>query len=219
MQKVWEMFTTLTKITEEHHEGKECGHHPHEHAVMVAQYALIIAENESVGEYAAIAGLLHNSDRLFPEEKVDEIVRQALHEGQEKGDFYLLKSDVEDIVSAVLNHHTKNEDADSAILVCLKDADRLANIRAFDIIARSARHYPNLPLVDPRYIETIDPDSTYRNPKTVFRDAVLSTLEWERWLRLPKAIELGKKYFDGLRAIQALTKIQLEETGLNQYKT
>lgn len=182
---------------------------------MVAQYALLIAEEANIACLGAVAGLLHNTDRLF----------SAMDEAETKSKLleYLGKTNIGlpekvRVVTAVLEHNKKNSPGDGPVTVCLKDADRLANISPFDIIARSARAFPDLPLVDPRYIDDIDPSSTYRKPGTVFRDAIQSSLEWEPWFRLPKARELAKRYFDGLRLVQQLTARQYAETGLNEYR-
>lgn len=218
MKKAWEFFPHLTSLVFKMHEGVDCGHHPPEHALIVAQYALMIAEDENIGKLAAIAALLHNTDRLTKEEHVESTVRTAITTIQAQTlDFNLSHEEIETIVQAVMNHHKKNDPEDSDVLVCLKDADRLGNISPFEIAARSARAYPTLRLVDPRYVNEMDPTSTYRDPKSVFRDAVLSTLEWETWLRLPKAIGLARKYFDGLRTMQKLTYWQFEETGLTEF--
>lgn len=218
MKNSWELFPELTEAVRKDHAGKSCRHHPFEHALMVAQYCLIIAEDEKAGQLAAIAGLIHNTDRLYPEmgkrelevKLLDYLVRGQLAT-------CMLADTIQEVIDAVLNHSKKNDPADSPVLICLQDADKLANISPFDIIARAARLFPDLALVNPKYILEIDPESTYKNPKTVFRDAIHSTLEWETWLRLPKAKALAAKYFEGLRSVQVLTSKQLVETGLNIY--
>lgn len=53
MKKAWELFPKLTVAVKADHAGRECGHHLFEHALMVAQYALIIAEDEETGRLAA----------------------------------------------------------------------------------------------------------------------------------------------------------------------
>ena len=207
----WEFYPTLTAAVKADHMNHECGHHPFEHAVMVAQYALIIAPNAGTGKLAAVAGLIHNTDRLYPSLSPMEI-EGKLDEYLDHADFN--REECLKITTAVLEHARQNVDDDEIVTICLKDADRLANISPFDVIARAARAYPNLPLVNPEFVKTMDPQSTYRNPKTVFRDGIQSSLEWEFWLRLPKAIDLAEPYFNGLRMVQNLTMRQIGETGL-----
>jgi hypothetical protein len=220
MDNVWTLFPALMDIVRKQHEKAKAaaGHHPFEHALMVAQYALKIAEDGHVGKLAAIAALLHNTDRIVPESDVESSIRSCIRLAWERGCQHASGVEVEAVVEAVLNHHKKNDPLDSSVSVCLKDADRLANLSPFDITARSARFYRDEPLVDPRYVWTVDPASTYLDPKTVFRNAIHSTLEWETWLRLPKAREIAKPYFDGLRLIQSLVARQLVETGMNGYR-
>ena len=159
---------------------------------------------------------MHNTDRLYPS-YTSEQIRNHVLELCSKGRKPLTREQLNLVVDAVLNHGKKNAPTDSPVLVCLKDADKLANIEPFNIIARCALQHPELPLVDSKFVYEVDPDSTYKEPKTIFRDAIHSTLEWETWFRLPKAIELARPYFDGLREVQRLTLRQLSETNLDQW--
>lgn len=216
MKNSWDLFPELTLAVKKDHECKNCGHHPFEHALMVAQYCLLIG-NGQTAEAAAAAGLMHNTDRLYPDESQDQL-RFRLQK------FLFLtplpSADyINIVIDAVLNHSKPNDPNDSEVLVFLKDADRLANISPFEIIARSARAYPSIPLLDTEFILRVDPESTYRNPKTVLHDALHSTLEWERWLRLPKARELAEPYFNALRHLLDITYRQQHETNLLSYPT
>src|SRR3989344_2888242 len=197
MRNSWDLFPEVVRVVQEKKQGEGARHHPFEHAIMVAQYALLIAEDERTGELGALAGILHNTDRFFHENETEKTINGYLRVAWPPTYTNVSGDEVKMVIDAVLNHSKKNDPSDSPVLVCLKDADRLANISPFDIIARSARHYADLPLFDPKWIETMDPTSTYRNHKTVFRDAIHSTQEWETWFRLPKAQELAKSYFDG----------------------
>ena len=58
-----------------------------------------------------------------------------------------------------------------------------------------------------------DPQATYPNPKSLLQN-LKHTLEWEDWLRLPKAQELGKLMFDEIRRLVANIESQFETLGL-----
>ena len=116
------------------------------------------------------------------------------------------------MVEAVLNHPKLNDSADNLITITLKDADRLANLGPNAYI-RSGQLYHYLPAYDPRYIKNPNPAATFSDPKTVLHD-IRCALEWEQWLRLPRAKEIGKKYFDHLRAYLNDFEKQIHEAGL-----
>lgn len=220
MKKAWELFPKVTELARQDHVAQgvlNSGGHPFYHALLVAQYTLLIANNERVGELAALAALMHNLDRMFPEDQVQSRIGNYIAAETVINQLRLSQSEIDIVSNAVLNHHKKNDPSDSPVLVCLKDADRLANISPFEITARSARAYCMLPVINPRFLRTTDPEATYREPRTVFHDSLVSTLEWEPWLRLPKAIKLGRKYFDLLRAMRESVSMQFEETGLIDY--
>lgn len=219
MEKLWERFPILCEMVRRDHRQKGVtvgGAHDFMHALMVAQYGYIIAPDaacEKIGELAWIAGICHNTDRLFPDWSEAQIagkVREYLKQGT-----YLNDLERALVVKAVLKHSRPNEPTDETITIALKDADRLANIGPHWIL-RMAQHAPRLPVCDPRYFDTADPKATYRNCRTLFHQ-FRCALEWEGWLRLPKAKELGKPWFDEIRRFMAGLSKQLEEVGLTPY--
>lgn len=218
MEKLWEKFPILCEMVRRDHRQKGVavgGPHDFTHALMVAQYAFIIAKDTAVkriGELAWIAGICHNTDRLFPvsDDQIAEKVREYLT-GTDLDDFI----DQEQVVEAVLKHSRPNETNDNTITIALKDADRLANIGP-NWYLRMAQYAPRLPVCDPRYFDTADPEATYRNCRTLFHQ-FRCVLEWEGWLRMPKAKEMAKPWFDAMRQFMAGLEDQLKEVRLVPY--
>lgn len=216
---LWEVFSKLLKMVRQDHieKGAIGGSHDIVHALFVAQYAGIIAESKKVGILAWVAGIIHNTDRLFSEEKVKEQLHYYLIHGTN-----FSKKEKKLIFEAVINHSKLNNPKDNSVTVTLKDADKLANIGP-NIFIRSAQFYHNLLAFDPRYLEQVDPTSNIKNPKTVLRDIMFS-LEWggkdpnnKDWIRLPKAKKLSNPWFKQLRAFVEGFAKQLEEVNLLPY--
>ena len=189
-------------------QGKFGGGHDFTHALMVARYAVLIAEDPDTGRLAWIAAICHNADRIYPDLDVDQITSYLYD--------CLLVTDLDEeekrlVVEAVLEHHNLNKPEDSPALVVLKDADRLANIGP-NLFIRSGQHYHMLPAYDPRYVAHSDPEATYKNPKTVLHD-VMCSLEWEPWLRTPKAQAIAALYFEFFRKFKRFFEHQMREVG------
>ena len=216
---LWEIFPDIVKKVRQDHIDKNAlieSSHNFLHALMVAQYAKIIANDENTGIAAWVAGIIHNTDRLFSEQKVLERLKYYLETPDSSCLYFRLHdSDQEDIIEAVLNHSNLNDPNDSPVTITLKDADRLANIGA-NMPVRSGQHYHNLPDYDPRYVKNSDPEATYRNPKTCLHD-IKCALEWKSMLRLPKAKKLAKPWFKQLQIfIKGFAK-QLKDVDLYPY--
>ncbi len=144
---------------------------------------------------------------MHPKEEVIPVLTRHLQLVNLKipsGNLYILR--------AVLEHNKKNDSNDPPVTITLKDADRLSNIGSLHFL-RCGQFRTNIPAVDPRYITTSDPKATFRNPGSLLQD-LKHTLEWEDWLRLPKARELGKPMFDEIRRLVVNIKSQFETLGL-----
>ena len=207
--RYWERFPILTEKVRQDHivHGVHGGSHDFYHALAVAQYALLIVEDTALASLAWVAGLCHNTDKMFPAEKVSAVVQDYLDTGT---DFSLDEKTL--VRVAVLEHGKRNDPCDSLVTVALKDGDRLGNIGPLHWL-RSAQFRPSILPVDPRYISSQDPTATFKNPKTILRD-IEHTLEWEEWLRLPKAKQLGKPLFAEIRRFKATIQKQFETLGL-----
>lgn len=213
-QTVWELYEEsyadlVDAVRRDHvRAGKFGGGHDFTHALMVARYAVVIAEDLEIGELAWVAAICHNTDRIyhdFDERQIEMMLQTYLGET----DLDLGRRQL--VVQAVLKHHDLNQHEDSPVLVVLKDADRLANIGPNNIL-RSGQHYHMLPAYDPRFVVSPDPEATYREPQTVLHDTLCS-LEWEPWLRCPKAIALAKPYFAFYRGFKRMFEYQMREVG------
>lgn len=199
----------VERVRQDHiNHGKFGGGHDFTHALMVARYAVLIDDEVDIGLMAWAAAICHNTDRIWPDldhKGIEQVVRG-----------YLIPTGFTEetrgsIVKAVLEHHDLNKPEDSPVTVVLKDADRLANIGP-NLFIRSGQHYHDLPAYDPRFVAEPDPRANYKNPMTVFHD-VMCSLEWEPWLRTPKAIELAKPYFDFFRQLKEMFVRQMVEVG------
>ncbi len=209
-ERLWETFSKLIKRVQEDHMA--CGAfgkgHDFYHALVVAQYATLIAEKTKFGFLGWIAGICHNVDHLYPGEDIRRIVWSYL----ETTDIMLSDDEKIWIVETVVHHSEPNHPADDALLQTLKDADQLGNLNQIAWI-RMGQFRPGVPAVDPRFIGTSDPAATFKNPKAIL-DNIRCTLEWEKWLRLPKAKELGKPMFEQIRLLLKDTEHQFETLGL-----
>ncbi len=212
--QLWNSFPELVVIIQKDHKRQQplsFGGHDFGHALGVAQYAAMIAEDEKTGTLGWVAGLCHNTDRIFPGSS-DEEIEKKIRE-------YLNATSFEDrekslIVEAVLEHPKKNDPNDNPVTIILKDADRLDNLGAL-VCLRSAQLYHNMPAVD--YIHLFsDPNATFKNPGSVAKD-IAHLLEWEPWLRLPKAKILAAPKFAFLKSFLQEIEHELREKGLYPY--
>lgn len=181
-------FPLLFDMVWQDHETRVCtaGGHDVFHPIIVAQYAALIAPEERLETLGWLAGMCHNTDRIFPKEEVRERVAQYLASTSGVSD-----TEKEFITDAVLTHSGLNKDSDNPVTVVLKDADRLSGL-GFLCAIRASQSLAGVRILDPRYVGTTSPGSTFRNIKTVL-DGIKFTLEWRKMLRLPKAKELAKE--------------------------
>lgn len=221
---VQEFRLLLENVARDHEEnrGMAGGHHDMHHALSVAQTTLIIAPDVDTARLAWVAGILHNTDRLFcdrskmlPEEQklrviflIEERLSLTNLDRQEK----------EPVVEAVVNHAGLNGPKDSTVKITLMDADRIANLGAIHGI-RMAQHFPNQPIFNPK-----DPlkssGAKYENPN-FWVDNCLTTLEWKDdprvMLRLPKAKELAEPGFKFLEAMLVDILRQQKAIGMHPF--
>ena len=214
-RRLWQKYPTLVGIVKTDYLAQKAFGRGHNilHSVMVAQYAELIAETERVGELAWIAGIVHEPHRLFPgitREEIERKLREYLARGLPAG--ALTEAETSAVVEAVREHSKRNDPNDNSVTVTLKDADRLTSIGPYHWL-NAAQFRSTIPAVDPRFIMTSDPRATFKNPFSVLQD-LKYTLEWESWLRLPKAKELGKPKFDAIRWYIGELEKQFEILGL-----
>ena len=183
------MFPRLAEaVRKAHEEVRLYGHHDWVHAFRVGDMAYRIGMDQygdrTIARMAGVAGLCHNADRILqkklelgrrdvPEEKIRELVLAWLDRGSE--DFFNRPIVIEDVVEAVLKHDSK-EGEDLPVCICLVDADKVVNCRP-ELLLRSAQNYHDLPVLDPIHWDR-DPTANYRDPKSVMKDVIMSSLEW-----------------------------------------
>lgn len=184
--------------------------HDWDHDLFVAQYCILITPATRTGELAWIAALLHSIDRHNPT-RATEVTKSRLALIEDT----LAPGECETILDAALKHNRLNDASDSDVLITLKDADRLANVGSMNLF-RGGQHRPNIPACILGSMGTLNPASTFQRPTSCY-DALYYNLEWELMLRLPKAQELGRPYFDFFRQFQALALHQQKQVGLHPY--
>lgn len=209
-RKLWLEFPRLVEAVKRDYKEVDAlynGPHSFIHALMVAQYGWLITEEENIGVAAWVAGLCHDLHRHYKNQI----------EVEKKLDHYLtltaLAESVKQMIrQAVLSHDNKQRDpADNPVTVALKDADCLGNIGPAHW-PRAGQFRPNIQVFDPIYFLG-DPKATFKDPRSICRD-ILHTLEWEDWLRLPKAKQIGKPYFDACRWFLKTIEKQHADLGL-----
>jgi len=181
--------------------------HGLDHDLMVAGYCLLITEDQRTGELAWLAAFMHSIDRNCKNPVNAFNIMIHILEEEDMADYELKM-----IIDAAKNHFKPNSATDSAVLVTLKDADRLANIGPLNLI-RCGQHRKDLPAITLGVFD-LHPQSTFKSPKSAL-DCIFYNLEWEDMLRLPKAKKLAKKYFDYYRKFLELNRIQFAEVGLD----
>jgi len=212
-------FPTLYDAWELVHDASKRAHSGHgkDHDAAVAMMTQRIAPDERTAEMAWVAGLLHSIDHLVGKESYEETLDSLLTQVYMDFD----PPEIAEIRDAVLKHNGRNEPSDSLTLVTLRDADRLINIQPL-VIIRSGQFHPSIAAIELEHIGKnpggrLNPESTYHDPKSV-RDALVSCLEWESdpnfCLRLPAAIEIGKRDFQYLREFLARCEEPFHNLGL-----
>lgn len=206
-----------TRVREDHITiaGGVAKGHDFLHALAVAQIGAKIAPNKKIAELAWVAGIIHNTDRIFPAEKD---IRGILREYLSLTD--IVGEDRETVIDAVLEHDKINNPHDSLVTIVLKDADRIVNL-GLSVLPRSGQAFPKLPIVNPKFLNGPDPESTYQSPKTCWDD-IWRALEWGNGpesdprvcIRLPRAQKLAKPRVNRLRKVLGSIRKEVEECGL-----
>lgn len=198
MRAMYERYPKfVATVAEDHQKGQNEQGHGYLHAQTVAGYAYQIAEDQRVAELAWMAGLMHNTDRLF-KDAGDIVIAATLLDYCTNTDLMISSDEEQLVIEAVIEHSKKNNTVDNPVTIALKDADRLANAGTAMLI-RIGQFRPDIPVINLKYVFKRDPASTYREPRSQL-ECMRDILEWESWLRLAKAQELGKQKFAYIRA-------------------
>jgi hypothetical protein len=215
----------VRRVKQTHEDVKLVGHHDAGHAYRVATMAYEVAMMQRgdaiIARRAALAGLCHNADHVVvlknkldsrkevPPEAVAAIVSEWIA-GQDD------RNGTDLIIEAVLKHGGKNDSQDSMIQVALMDADRIVNL-SVDLLPRSGQNFPHLPVVDYVHLDK-DPNATYRDPRSVWRD-IMESLAWVTegsgvCMRTKLGWELGNEYAEPFRGLTKLLEKQLIQQGM-----
>ena len=189
-------------------EGTSTHGHGLDHDLMVANYSLIITESGRDGALAWVAAMLHSIDRHCGDRMTEEVNRRFdpvrhLFDSEE----------IMAIMEAVENHSKRNDPHDGPVTVIIKDADRLANVGALNLI-RGGQHRPNIPACRLETIGRLHPKSTFKEPMSCY-DATFFNTEWWDMLRLPKARLIGEPHFEYTRQFRDMVESQFAEVGLD----
>ena len=188
MEALWNKFQSLFSLIQGAHEYRKMSHgHGFDHAFAVANLAALFCEASEDREFAWMAGLCHNADRMIaldrgtprrevPDEDVNGLVYEWLSVIEHIGK-YQIDWDFEkvSIINAVLNHGKPNDSGDDTITRALKDADRVVNAR-LDVVIRSAQFQPELPVID-LALGLDDKRGKYNGRLTVVAD-LMDCLDW-----------------------------------------
>ena len=184
------------------------------HALFVAQYCLMIAPDH-LQIAGWIAGMLHNTDRLFVGENDDQIAERIIA--------YLSLTDLPGneknmILEAVMDHSHKSCSSENQLTTILMDADKLANLEPLTAAIRAAQWRTGCSAINLVYLDKYPPGCNYKNPGSIVRD-MCSALEWEEpgWLQTVKAIELAKPMFSLLKSMVQATIKNHKQAGLIPY--
>ncbi|OGZ27174.1 MAG: hypothetical protein A2365_00700 [Candidatus Nealsonbacteria bacterium RIFOXYB1_FULL_40_15] len=207
----WQVYPCLTKKVWDDHSGRAVLGHDFTHALLVAQYGDIIAGEDAVlAKLAWVAGICHNTDRIFSPDEEKERVRGYL----ELTDF--TEEEKRLVLEAVLHHSEKNKDDDNSVTVILKDADRLAGAGVLCPI-RAGQHLHNIPVFDPGHIFQFLPGESFQSAFTVL-SGLRFTLEWRDMLRCPIAINLGREWFGLLEFLIGRLQHQLVQARVDEFE-
>lgn len=179
------LYTHIKRLHAESTTG-ECGHGL-DHDVLVAEFAVHICPDSAYADKVWAAGLLHSLDRVVGEEAAPQAIRDALETVRE----HFSDEQRAEIHEAVLRHSELNRDDQSFTQVVLMDADRLANLQ-MAIPIRAGQFRASIPPLEMEFLDTMNPVSTYREPKSVLDD-LRHALQWVDWLRTQRGKELGQE--------------------------
>lgn len=208
-----EFNTLLSRVSRDHKTRlKKVGsHHDIGHTFRVANAALKIAPDKKTARLAWLAGILHNTDRLFRNKNTPRILKAHLQKTP------LTSHEKEIVFRAVMNHSKKNDPRDDNVIKTLKDADRIADFGAI-VLLRIGQYYHNKPLFDFVSPLTRDPNSSFGKEKTAVEDLTY-VLEWTEKssvrIRLPKSKHISKPGAAFLR--QALEDIMRQLKSIDMH--
>ncbi len=178
----------LSRVSHDHKTRlKKVGyHHDIGHTFRVANTALKIAPDKKIARLAWLAGILHNTDRLFGDKNTPRILKAHLQKT------LITAHEKEIVFRAVMNHMKKNDSKDNLVLKTLKDADRIADFGAI-VLLRIGQYYHNRPLFD--FISPMHSKNSFGKEKTAVED-LMYVLEWTEKpsvkIRLPKSKSISK---------------------------
>lgn len=173
--------------------------HGIDHDVTVAQFALIISPDDRMADMAWVASMLHSTDRLIGYESLEDenvLEDKIKNKVKELISFlpkeYFSKDEESEIFEAVMRHDEKNKEDQKLVQQVLQDADRLANLDLL-LAIRCGQFRPNIKAIDFKYIHTIDPNSTFKEPKNNLDALRIIISEFVPQFRMPLAIDVAKQ--------------------------
>lgn len=210
----------------------ELNPHNWDHTFRVAQHALNIADDDTVGRLGGAAGLCHGADRILeyrhsagpatssvskiPWEESLELLNAWFDESGEFGDEERAR-----IIDAIRHHSGPNRENSDPVLVLLQDADRITCSDIAELIL-NGRFMSTLPAYDPVHLMDDPTAHPFKNPRSAYRNMYLR-FEWADpkninfGVRLPKAQALMKERADALRVFDGVMKRNREQAGIWPY--
>jgi hypothetical protein len=204
-------FPALYEHIKRLHAESTTGEYGHglDHDVLVAEFAAYICPDPAYTDMVWVSGILHSLDRVVGDEAAPQAIRDALE--IVRTDF--TEEQRAEILEAVLRHSELNRDDQSFTQIVLMDADRLANLQMATPI-RAGQFRPSIPPLETEYLDTMNPASTYREPKSILDD-LRHVLQWVDWLRTPRGKELGQEAGKDIRLYLELVTKSYKLLGLS----
>lgn len=194
-------FTELYASVKEAHGRSPRQHYGHgfDHDVAVAQMAALIAPSEKIADMGWVAGIIHSTDHLVG--AMSECAA-ALRDVLTKIPAGLFTQDeIEEIYLAALEHGEKIPAHNSPTQEVLQDADKLVNMQAM-LLVRVGQFRSGMPALELAYLDTINPESTYHTPKSVFDSIRIVASEYPSLLHTEKGKKLASVYVQRLQAYE-----------------
>ncbi len=199
-KNLYEAISDLHKTSEKKNRG-----HGFDHDISVASYALKIAGDEKTANTAFVAGLIHSIDRLVSSDSVSKKVKEMI---EMTGDNFS-ESEKQEIYFAVLEHSHISPEHKSETQKILQDSDKLANLSP-SVIIRSGQFSPHLPIYEHNYLYSINPESTYADPKSILDDIRTNIRDYMPIFHIEKAKQIAVDYIEFLKEYEKKIQKELE---------
>lgn len=193
-------FAELYTSVKHAHKQSSNQHYGHgfDHDTAVAQMAALIAPSEKIAKMGWVAGIIHSTDHIVKESECAATLRDFLAKLPAE---LCTQDEIEEIYLAALEHAEKIPAHRSPTQEVVQDADKLVNMQAA-LLIRVGQFRPGTPALELTYLDTINPESTYHAPKSVFDNIRIVAAEYPPLLHTEKGKKLASIYAQRLQAYE-----------------